>query len=221
MFVGHLAVALGAKRAAPNVNLAWLMAGVTALDLIWPIFMITGVEHATIAPGATAFTPIVFDSYPWSHSLVMAAAWGLVLVAIARAARVQVSSGLLVALVASHWVLDFVTHAPDMPLWPGDSPRYGLTLWNSIPGTLIIEGAMWIAGIAVYMGVVRQSGRRQGWPFWSFVALCTVMWVTSPFSPPPPSAEFLGWFGLIGWIIIPWTAWADRQRNLPESTNKR
>ena len=40
----------------------------------------------------------------------------------------------------SHWVLDFVTHAPDMPLWPGPSPRLGLGLWNSIPGTSIVEG---------------------------------------------------------------------------------
>ena len=35
MFVGHLALALAAKRAVPRVNLGWLMAGVTALDLVW------------------------------------------------------------------------------------------------------------------------------------------------------------------------------------------
>ena len=210
MFVGHLAVALGAKRSAPNVNLGWLMVGVSALDLIWPIFLITGVEHATIAPGTTAFTPIVFDSYPWSHSLAMAVVWGVVLAAIAKAARLQVSPGLLIALVVSHWGLDFVTHVPDLPLWPGNSPRYGLALWNSIPATIAIEGAMWIAGIAIYMRTVGRSGRRLGWPFWSFVALCTFMWVTGPYSPPPPSEKSLGWFALIGWIIIPWTAWADR-----------
>lgn len=211
MFVGHLAVALGAKRSAPNVNLAWFVAGVTALDLVWPIFIIAGIERATVAPGATAFTPIVFDSYPWSHSLVMSFVWGLVLVGVARAAKVQVSPALLVALVVSHWVLDFVTHAPDMPLWPGSSsPRVGLTLWNSIPGTIALEGAMWIAGIAIYMKTVRAKGRRPGWPFWSFVTICTLMWITGPFSPPP-SQESLGWFALIGWIVIPWSAWADRK----------
>jgi hypothetical protein len=216
MFVGHLAVALGAKRSAPHVNLGWLMAGVTALDLIWPIFIVTGVEHATIAPGATAFTPIVFDSYPWSHSLLMSVVWGIVLAALAKAAKVHVSPGLLIALVVSHWVLDLVTHAPDLPLWPGpSSPRLGLTLWNSIPGTIVIEGAMWIAGIAVYMSVARQSGRRPGWPFWSFVAISTVMWMTGPFSPPP-SQKLLGWLAMIGWIIIPWTVWADRTTKAPQ-----
>ncbi len=71
MFVGHLAVALAAKRAAPTVSLGWLMAGVTALDLLWPIFLLIGIEHVRIVPGATAVNALVFDSYPWSHSLLM------------------------------------------------------------------------------------------------------------------------------------------------------
>ena len=84
MFVGHLAVALGAKRNAPKVNLAWLVAAVTALDLVWPILLLAGVERVRIEPGATAFNPLVFESYPWSHSLVMSLAWGVALYAIAR-----------------------------------------------------------------------------------------------------------------------------------------
>ena len=211
MFVGHLAVALAAKRAAPRVNLGWLMAGVTALDLIWPVLVIAGVERVRIAPGATAFTPLVFEHYPWSHSLVMAVVWGIVLVAIARWRGVRASALLLIALVASHWVLDYVTHAPDMPLWPGESPRYGLALWNSIPGTLIVEGAMWLIAIVLYLQIhpLRTTGRKI--TFWALVAVCTVMWATSPWSPPPPSERALGWFALIGWIVVPWAAAADRR----------
>lgn len=212
MFVGHLAVALAAKRAAPNANLGWLVAGVSALDLVWPIFVLTGIERVSFAAGATAFTPLVFDSYPWSHSLVMSVVWGLVLVAIGRAARVPASPALLVALVVSHWVLDFISHAPDMPLWPGNSPRFGLALWNSIPATLIIEGAMWIAGIVMYRSVLARTRQRPGWPFWSFVVVCTLMWVAGPWSPPPPSVTAIGLFSLVGWIVIPWSAWADRAR---------
>src|SRR5262245_309365 len=72
MFVGHLALAFAAKRRAPAASLGWLMAGVTALDLVWPVFVLAGIERVRIVPGATAFTPLAFDSYPWSHSLVMA-----------------------------------------------------------------------------------------------------------------------------------------------------
>lgn len=210
MFVGHLALALGAKRAAPTVNLGWLMAGVTALDLVWPVFVLAGIEHVRIVPGATAFTPLVFDSYPWSHSLVMAVVWGLALAGIARRRRVPSSAWtVLVALVVSHWVLDFVTHAPDMPLWPGSSPRLGLGLWNSIPATLVIEGAMWVAGIALYVRAHPLRTLKSRVAFWSLVIITTVMWASGPWGPAPSSPTALGWFALIGWIIIPWAAAAD------------
>jgi len=213
MFVGHLAVALAAKKTAPSVNLGWLMAGVTMLDLVWPVFVIIGLEHVRIVPGATAFTPLVFDSYPWSHSLVTSVGWGLVLAAISRWRIDSPIPGLLVALVVSHWVLDFASHAPDMPLWPSDaSPKFGLGLWNSIPLTLIVEGAMWIAGLAIYLRVPARRTMGAKIAFWSLVAVCTVMWASGPWSPPPPSEKALGWFALIGWLIVPWAAFADRQR---------
>ena len=209
MFVGHLAVALVAKRAAPTVNLGWLTAGVTALDLIWPVFVLAGIEHVRVVQGATAFTPLIFDSYPWSHSLVMAVVWGLALVAVARSRRVIAPAWLLVVLVVSHWVLDVASHAPDLPLWPGSSPRFGLGLWNSIPLTLLIEGTLWIVAIVVYLK--GRPERTQGRvAFWSLVAITTLMWATGPWSPPPPSTRALGWFALIGWIIVPWAALADR-----------
>lgn len=209
MFVGHLAVALVAKRAAPALNLGWLMAGVTALDLIWPVFVLAGLEHVRIVPGATAFTPLVFDSYPWSHSLVMSVIWGLALVAVSRWRNVKASAGLLVALVISHWVLDVASHAPDMPLWPGRSPRFGLGLWYSVPLTLVIEGSLWLLAIVVFLK--GRPRRREGQvAFWSLVVLSTFLWATGPWSPAPPSTRALGWFALIGWILVPWAALADR-----------
>lgn len=213
MFVGHLAVALAAKRWEPNVNLGWLMAGVTALDLVWPIFILTGLEQVAIAPGATAFTPLVFVEYPWSHSLVMTFVWGLLLVTIARIGKVTSSAWtLLAALVLSHWILDVVAHAADMPVWPGNGPKVGFALWNSIPLTYAVEGALWIGGIAIYMKTLGRKGQRPGWLFWAFIVVSTVMWASGPYMAPPPDVKALGWFALIGWIVIPWTAFADRMR---------
>lgn len=211
MFVGHLAVAFIGKRAAPSVSLGWHMAAVTALDLIWPFLLLAGIETVTIQSGATAFTPFVFDSYPWSHSLVMSAVWAALFYGLARWRGASKQASLVLgALVVSHWVLDFVSHAPDMPLWPGNSPRLGLGLWNSIPATLVVEGLLWTAGIAIYLKL-RRPLRWQGvLAFWSFVVVCTLLWVAGPWSPPPPSVRSLAWFGLIGWLVIPWSAWADR-----------
>lgn len=210
MFVGHLAVALAAKRAAPTINLGWLVAGVTLPDLIWPVFVLADVEHVRIVPGATAFTPLVFESYPWSHSIVMTAGWGLALAGAARWRGITAATGLLVAMVVSHWVLDFLSHAPDMPLWPGPSPRFGLSLWNSVPATLLLEGALWVAGIVLYLRVRPPWTRGARLAFWSLVVVSTVMWASGPWSPPPPSVAALGWFALIGWIVVPWAALADR-----------
>jgi len=212
MFVGHLAVALASKRLAPDVNLGWLVAGVTALDLVWPPLLLAGIERARIVPGATAFTPLVFDSYPWSHSLAMAVVWGVVLAALAREFRVpRPAWRLLAGLVVSHWVLDLASHAPDLSLWPGHAAKFGLGLWSSVPATLAVEGALWLAGLAIYLRTVPPGGRGARLAFGSLVIVSTVIWASGPWSPPPPSVEALGWFAMIGWVVVPWAALADRR----------
>lgn len=210
MFVGHLALAFAAKPQTPAISLGWLMAAVSALDLIWPVLLLAGVEQVAITPGATAFTPLTFTAYPWSHSLAMAVIWGAALAVLGRLRGFPIAGcAWLAGLVVSHWILDWVTHAPDMPLWPGASPRYGLALWQSLPATFAIEGVMWIAGLAIYL----RARRRRRWigpaALWSFVALCTLMWIGGPWSPPPPGERALAWFALVGWIVLPWAALAD------------
>jgi len=212
MFVGHLAVALVGKQASQKTSLGWFVAAATMADLLWPIFLLAGVEHVRLQPGATAFTPAVFESYPWSHSLLMLVLWGLALAGLARWRGVETRATWLIALLAvSHWVLDVVTHAPDMPLWPGNSPKFGLALWNSIPATLVIEGALWIACLTLYLRARRPRNWVAALAFWSLVVVTTLLWAMGPWSPPPPSLRALAWVALVGgWITVPWAAWADR-----------
>jgi membrane-bound metal-dependent hydrolase YbcI (DUF457 family) len=153
----------------------------------------------------------VFDSYPWSHSLLMSVVWGALLAGLARWRKVEPTDALLIAaLVVSHWLLDFTTHAADLPLWPGASPHVGLGLWHSIPGTILVEGLLWIVAIALYL----QPRRARNWAgrgaFWSLVIASTLIWLSGPWSPPPPDVRSLALFALVGWIAIPWAAWADR-----------
>ncbi len=84
MFVGHLAVAFATKPKTPEVSLGWLVAAVSTLDLIWPLMLLFGLEQVAITPGVTAFTPLTFVSYPWTHSLAMAIVWGLALGGLGR-----------------------------------------------------------------------------------------------------------------------------------------
>ena len=136
MFIGHFALGFGAKRVVPRVSLAMLLVAALFADILWPLLVLLGFEEVRIAPGSTAFTPLEFVSYPWSHSLLLLVIWGACLGAAYRGIfggrRTFV---VMAALVVSHWVLDWVTHAPDMPLYPG-GPKFGLALWNSVPGTM-------------------------------------------------------------------------------------
>ena len=84
MFIGHFAVALAAKRAAPRASLGWLVVACQLPDLIWPVLLLAGIERARIEPGNTAFTPLAFDHYPWSHSLLLVVIWGAALAALYR-----------------------------------------------------------------------------------------------------------------------------------------
>lgn len=211
MFVGHLAVALAAKRLRPATPLTWFMVAANLVDLAWPLFLLAGLEHVRIAPGATAFTPLVFESYPWTHSLLMAALWGGAFAALARAMGVRRDALWLIALVVmSHWVLDLVTHAPDLPLWPGAGTGYGLGLWNSVAGTFIVEGALWAAAIALFLRVRRPAGWQGQLALWSFVTVSTAIWASGVSSPPPPDERALALFALVGWIILPWAWWIER-----------
>ena len=157
MFVGHLAVALAAKQTTPAVPLGTAVAAAFALDLVWPILLLLGLESVRVQPGDTAFTNLSFESYPWSHSLATVLLWSIVAGCATRLVYRSWQAGAIIGgLVLSHWILDLVTHRPDLPLWPG-GPVTGLGLWNSIPGTLIVEGGLLAACLWSY---VRGSAPR-------------------------------------------------------------
>ena len=151
MFLGHFAAGLAAKKLTPYTSLGTLLLSAQLLDLIWPTLLLLGTERVRIAPGNTAVTPLDFVSYPWSHSLLMAAVWALLFsglyVLIRRYPRGAIVT---LGLVLSHWVLDLVTHRPDLPLMPFAGPVVGLGLWNSLPATVVVEGLMFALGLYLY-----------------------------------------------------------------------
>lgn len=213
MFVGHLAVALAAKHTTPKTPLAWLIGASFGLDLLWPILLLAGVERVAIDPGNTAFTPLNFESYPWSHSLLMVAGWA-VIVGLAAFGRLKSAGGAVMvgALVLSHWVLDMITHRPDLPLWP-DGPLVGLGLWNSVAGTLVLEGALLALGVTLYRQRMRARSAAGHWALFSLVAFTGIIWISGPWSPPPPHAQAIAFVGLAMWLFPLWGAWIDRHHD--------
>jgi hypothetical protein len=221
MFIGHYAVGLAGKRVAPRASLGALLMAPTFLDLIWPIFLLLGWEEVRITPGGSGFTSLTFVRYPISHSLLTSIGWSALfaLVYFART-RDRAAAGVRGALVASHWVLDWVTHRPDLPLYPGGATRVGLGLWNSTAGTLVVEGAMFAAGVWLYARATAPRDRTGRWAFWAFVVVALLLYVSN-LGPPPPSVRAIAWFALLGWLVPLWGAWIDRHRALRVAAGAR
>jgi hypothetical protein len=125
--------------------------------------------------------------------------------------RDGVGAGWIAALVVSHWILDFISHRPDMPLWPG-GPKVGLGLWNSIPATLAVEFALFAGGVWLYVSATRARDRVGTWALAAFVLLLAVLYLAAVFGPPPPSVQVLAMSGLLGWLFVVWAYWIDRHR---------
>ena len=213
MFIGHYAVALAAKKAAPRISLGTLFMAAQLLDLLWPVLLLLGLEHVRIDPGNTAVTPLDFYDYPITHSLAGAVLWSLLFGILYRLIRHDVRGSLVVgACVFSHWILDFVTHRPDLPLSFTGSARVGAGLWNSVAGTLVIEVGMFVAGILLYIRGTRRKDRTGLYAFWSLVAALFAIYCGNLFGPPPPDAGAIAIAGNAAWLFVLWAYWADSHR---------
>ena len=145
MFIGHYAVGLASKKLAPRASLGALIAAPILLDLLWPIFLLLGWEHVSVEPNTNPFLRLAFDSYPISHGLVAVVGWATLFAALYYGFTRYGAGALVIWMgVISHWVMDYIVHRPDLPLYAGGSRLVGLGLWNH----------RW-AAIAVEAGAVR------------------------------------------------------------------
>jgi membrane-bound metal-dependent hydrolase YbcI (DUF457 family) len=213
MFIGHYALGFGAKKAVPRVSLGTLFLSVQFLDMIWPLFLILGWEHVRIDPGNTSFTPMDLHDYPFSHSLVMAFVWSVGFGMVYYIARRYVRGALILGIgVMSHWVLDFFTHRPDLPIYPGSATYVGLGLWNSFFGTMAVESLIFLIGVTIYARTTKEIDRIGRLAFWILVIFLAVAYLAAAFGPPPPSETAIAWGSLSIWLLVPWGYWIDRHR---------
>jgi membrane-bound metal-dependent hydrolase YbcI (DUF457 family) len=213
MFIGHFALGFGAKSVAPKVSLGSLLLAAQFIDLLWPTLLLLGVERVRIAPGATAVTPLLFESYPISHSLFAVIAWAILVSGVYLLGRKEARGALIIALlVISHWLLDALVHRPDLPLYPGSGTLIGLNLWSSLPLTLAIEVPLFALGVWLYLRATQARDATGKWALWSLVAFLTVVYFVNLFGEPPPSVTAIGWLGQLQWLLVVWGYWIDRHR---------
>jgi hypothetical protein len=219
LFIGHFATAFAAKallkKSAPALSLGTAFLAAQFIDLLWPTLLLAGIERVEINPGDTAFTPLNFVFYPITHSLVAVVFWAssfaMAYVMIRRNVAAAVTLGFL---VLSHWLLDLVTHRPDLPLVPGGTVFVGLGLWNSVVWTLIVEGALYILGVWLYVRATVAKNRTGTWALWTLVGFLALTYALNVFGPPPPSVDAIAVAGHAMWLIVLWGYWIDRNRTI-------
>jgi membrane-bound metal-dependent hydrolase YbcI (DUF457 family) len=185
MFIGHYAVALGAKKFAPQVSLGVLFLACQLADLIWPSLVQLGVETFTIEPGITAVTPLNFSHYPYSHSLITLALWGAMFAGLyTLLQRAGTKAAIVIALlVVSHWVLDVLTHRADMPLTLDESILIGVGLWNFPILAAVSELLLFAAGVWIYTRHTVAVNRKGNFGFWALIIFLLVIYAANLLGP--------------------------------------
>ncbi|MFZ2540621.1 MAG: hypothetical protein WAW75_02480 [Gallionella sp.] len=213
MFIGHFGVGFGAKAVAGKTSLGTLLLAAQFIDLLWPTLLLLGIEQVRIVPGATTVTPLLFEHYPVSHSLLAVLGWAIALGTVHFLLRRDRNVALVLGLlVVSHWLLDLIVHQPDLPLYPGSSDKLGLNLWSSLPATLAVEIPLFAIGVWLYARATTPKDPAGKWGWWGLVAFLSLIYAGNLFGPPPPSVVAIAWAGQLQWLLVIWGYWLDRHR---------
>jgi hypothetical protein len=216
MFVGHYGVSLAARSLRRSIPLWVLFIAVQLVDVLWAIFVLTGIEKVRIVPGFTATNPLDLYYMPYTHSLVGALLWALAALIVyrlfSRQPNVWVAGEIVGAAVFSHWLLDLLVHRPDLPLY--DSVfKMGLGLWNYPALAFGLEVLFFFGGLFLYFRATKPLNAigRYGMVVFGLIMLGVQAYVF--FGPPPSSERTMALTALGSYLVFAATAgWLDRKR---------
>ena len=219
MFIGHFGIAFAAKKIAPKVSLATLFIATQFVDILWPFFLVFGVEKVAIKPGYTEMNAFEFLHYPYTHSLFMGLIWGVIVGGIHWIFKRDNRSALVIGFcVISHWLLDVIVHVADLPLSPFNNYKVGFGLWNHVAITLFVETAIFFAGIFVYIGVTKAKNKIGKFGLWALIIVLLVITLSNTFGPTPSDSITILFYSfiIIMAIIVSLSYFTDKNRVLVE-----
>lgn len=216
MFVGHYAAAIALKGKRPDASLGMLFVAVQFVDILFFPLVVLGVERMTIIDNYTASTHFSLDYMPWTHSLVAAVIWSLLVWAVWRFVRGKTAAVAVVMGLAvfSHWLTDLLVHTPDLPLWHGDGMKVGFGLWESDIGTFALEAGLLLLALNYYLGRTRATSNFGRHGMIGFVGIMLLINAVNIFGPNTAEntteAAAVALALYVGFALT--AAWLDRYR---------
>lgn len=212
MFIGHYGAGYAGKKAGKQISLGTLFMAAQWLDLLWPVFIILGIERVSLHPGAAKFLQLEFDYYPFSHSLLYTIIWAILFSGFHFLYRRNLRNALLLGLlVISHWVLDLIVHVPDLPIMPA-GPDAGFGLWNVPAIAIPVESLIFVTGAYLYFSSTKPKDWIGTYASWGLALFLVIAYILNLTSPPPPGVNAVGFAGLSSWLLVLWAYWADKHR---------
>jgi hypothetical protein len=210
MFIGHYSVAYAAKAAAPKVPLAAYFLAVQALDVLFSIFVLSGIEHLEIVHKYTSYNPYRLYDMPITHSLVGSLGWAVAVGIVAAILRLPRRESLWLGLaVFSHFILDLLVHTPDLSIAGNGTALLGLGLWNNVPLVIVLELLVLLGGWMLFNRSKRSDAtfpKRRNRIFVGVLALVTIV---TPFMPDPASPTAFAVQALVAYCVLAWaSAWS-------------
>ncbi len=208
MLAGHYAAAYFAKTAEPKLPLWLLFLAAQFVDILWGLFVLTGVERAGLDDSLPS-NPLVAEFMPYTHSLLgTAVAAGLVWFALRTRLAPRRAALILALVVLSHWFFDLLMHRPDLTL-AGTDPKLGLQLWNYPLLAHSFELGLLVLSYFVFRSVARP-GKAQNRAALILLIVLVIVQLYSIFAPPPPNVPQMAVSLLLLWLVMPGlAAWLE------------
>lgn len=216
MFVGHYGPSFTIKAIRPAIPLWLVFIAVQLVDVAWAVLVLLGIEKVRIVPGITASNPLDLYYMPYTHSLVAGVLWAaaaIILCKPLREVRNWSAAAWIGAAVFSHWVLDWLVHRPDLPLYD-DTMKVGLGIWNYPAIALSLEALLLFGGMIMYLRRTQAINTigRLGPPIFGILMLAIQGYVF--FGPPPISSGAAAITALVAYAVFAAVVqWLDRQRH--------
>lgn len=209
MLAGHFAPAFALHRVRPSVPLWLLLLGTQAVDVVFMVNVLLGIESAELRPDQ--LPRLLVTDGVWTHSVVMTAVYAAAIVGIGALFGRARAAAVVAAAVASHWVGDLLVHGPDLPLGLEQEPALGLALWRWPVLAWGLEVALVVGAGTWWLGSLEGRTKKRG--IGLLVILCVFQTLADFVIPIPPSDIELAFSALPLFFVVALAgAWVERDK---------